>query len=320
MPSSPKSLLFACAVFSLLGPLLQHCCSLLASIMVSLNIVFPSSRYFVSLSLFCVLLCASVPCDNSLCGWSGLPCGWGSSLCGWSGLPCSWGTLPCGWGSFLCGWSGLPCGWVSSLCGWSGLPCGWGSSLCGWSGLPCGWGTLPCGWGTCCSMGNSSCLNSSRPLFDELGNQLSDWHDQSQGSLYTIHGLFVYNPCGCVENSILQVPVHIYEHRYGSPVNEMLVDQSISIPSGNGSSRCHYTAISMKHCAPYMKQTVVSGSLVHDNIYIWQITQLQYASCMKHTVVTLHCLMTLHIFNRENFGFSVHCSFCYADDVTASIC
>ena len=35
-----------------------------------------------------------------------------------------------------------------------------------------------------------------------------------------------------------------------------------------------------------MKQTVVSGSLVHDNIYIWQIKQLQSASCMKHTVVT----------------------------------
>ena len=28
------------------------------------------------------MLCVSVPCDKSLCGWSGLPCGWGYSYCG----------------------------------------------------------------------------------------------------------------------------------------------------------------------------------------------------------------------------------------------
>ena len=28
------------------------------------------------------MLCVSVPCDKSLYGWSGLPCGWGYSYCG----------------------------------------------------------------------------------------------------------------------------------------------------------------------------------------------------------------------------------------------
>ena len=65
----------------------------------------------------------------------------------------------------------------------------------------------------------------------------------------------------------------------------MLVDQSNSISYEKGTSHCHCTAIYVKHCVSYMKQTVVSGSLAHDSSLIREITQLQYASCMPHAVV-----------------------------------
>ena len=42
----------------------------------------------------------------------------------------------------------------------------------------------------------------------------------------------------------------------------------------------------MKHCVSYMKQTVVWGSVACDSSLIHEITQLQYAYCMKHTVVS----------------------------------
>ena len=42
------------------------------------------------------MLCVSVPCDKSLCGWSGLPCGWGYSYCGRGKSPRSCSGLPCG--------------------------------------------------------------------------------------------------------------------------------------------------------------------------------------------------------------------------------
>ena len=86
-----------------------------------------------------------------------------------------------------------------------------------------------------------------------------------------------------------------------------------------GTCRCHCTAIYMKHCVSYMKQTVVWGSVARDSSLIHEITQLQYAYCMKHTVVCGHFLLAIHIFNREDFGFCAHCSFCYIDDITASI-
>ena len=44
------------------------------------------------------MLCVSVPCDKSLCGWSGLPCGWGYSYCGRGKSPRSCSGLPCGKG------------------------------------------------------------------------------------------------------------------------------------------------------------------------------------------------------------------------------
>ena len=53
-----------------------------------------------------------------------------------------------------------------------------------------------------------------------------------------------------------------------------------------GTSRCHCTAIYMRHCVSYMKQTVVWGSVARDSSLIHEITQLQYAYCMKHTVVS----------------------------------
>ena len=85
-----------------------------------------------------------------------------------------------------------------------------------------------------------------------------------------------------MKNSALQVPVDLDVYRYRS-AHEVFVDQS---PYGEGTSRCHCTAIYVKHRVSYMKQTVVSGSLAHDSSLICEITQLQYASCMKHTVVS----------------------------------
>ena len=158
---------------------------LLTTKMVSLHVRFPSTQYFIAfVCVFCVILCVSVCCDKSLCGWSGLPCGWG--------------TLPCGWGHSHYGRG-------NSLCSCSGLPCGNGHAQCGTNDLQVdsdwGIGRLPF-W-----------LNNNRPLFDELGNALSGW-DESQSRLCSICGLFVYNPCSCMENLTLQVPVHMYVYRY----------------------------------------------------------------------------------------------------------
>ena len=75
----------------------------------------------------------------------------------------------------------------------------------------------------------------------------------------------------CSKNSALHMPVHVYRNK---SADEMIVSQTISIPSEKGSSRCHYIAMSAKHCVSYMKQTVVSGSLAHDNLLIQGITQL----------------------------------------------
>ena len=77
--------------------------------MVSMYVHFPSSRYFVAfVCVFCVVLCVSVPCDKSLCGWSGLPCGWGYSYCGRGKSPRSCSGLPCGKGhAELCSTSDL---------------------------------------------------------------------------------------------------------------------------------------------------------------------------------------------------------------------
>ena len=64
------------------------------------------------------------------------------------------------------------------------------------------------------------------------------------------------------------------------------VDKRNSISYGKGTSRCHCTAIYMKHYVSYMKQTVVWGSVACDSSLIREITQLQHAYCMKHTVVS----------------------------------
>ena len=52
--------------------------------------------------------------------------------------------------------------------------------------------------------------NSSRPLFDEWGNALSGRNNESQSRLCTIHGMFVYNPCCCMEISALHMSVDVY--------------------------------------------------------------------------------------------------------------
>ena len=164
------------------------------------------------------------------------------------------------------------CGRGKSPRSCSGLPCGKGhAELCSTSDLQVhsDWviGRLP------------FCLqNSSRPLFDEWGNALSGRNNGSQSR-------FVYNLCCCMEISALHVPVDVYIFRY-RPAHKAFVDKRNSIPYIKGTSRCHCMAIYMKHCVSYMKQTVVWGSVAHDSSLIHEITQLQYASCMKHTVVS----------------------------------
>ena len=79
-----------------------------------------------------------------------------------------------------------------------------------------------------------------------------------------------------MENSALHMPVDVYIFRY-RPAREPFVDKRKSIPYGKGTSRCHCTAVYMKHCVSYMKQTVVWGSVTCDSSLIREITQLQYA-------------------------------------------
>ena len=88
-----------------------------------------------------------------------------------------------------------------------------------------------------------------------------------------------------MEISALHMPFDVYIFRY-RPAHEAFVDKRNSISYGKGTSHCHCMAIYMKHCVSYMKQTVVWGSVARDSSLIHEITQLQYAYCMKHTVVS----------------------------------
>ena len=166
---------------------------------------------------------------------------------------------------------------MKSFCGLRGLHCGKGLALWCASDVDIAHyyvnsGRLP------------FCLNSSRPLCHMWGRAFSGWHE-AQSTLCNICDSVVANLCCCTGYSTLQVPVHMYIYRYRAEAHEMFVVQSLTIPSGSGSSRSHYTGIDVKHCAPYMKQTVISGSLTHGSVYIKQRTQLQYSSYTKHTVV-----------------------------------
>ena len=84
--------------------------------------------------------------------------------------------------------------------------------------------------------------------------------------------------------SALHMPVDVCIFRY-RPAHEAFVDKRNSISYGKGTSRCNCTAIYRKHCVSYIKQTVVWESVARDDSPICEITQLQYAYCMKHTVV-----------------------------------
>ena len=127
--------------------------------MVSVHIQLPPLRYFVAfISVFCVILCVSVPCYMP-------PRGWGEMLCGWSVMPCGWG-----WGTLPCGWGYSQCGEIKSFCGLRGLHCGKGLAL--WCARDVdivhyyvNSGRLP------------FCLNSSRPLFDMWDHTFSGWHE-----------------------------------------------------------------------------------------------------------------------------------------------
>ena len=140
------------------------------------------------------------------------------------------------------------------------VPCD--KPLCGWSGLPCGWGTLLCGWGYS-YFGRGKSPRSCSGLPSGKGH----------AELCSTSDLQVH----------VVVDVYIFRYR---PAHEAFVDQRNSIPYGKGTSRCHCTAVYMKHCVSYMQQTVVWGSVAHDSSLFREITQLQYASCMKHTVVS----------------------------------
>ena len=96
-----------------------------------------------------------------------------------------------------------------------------------------------------------SCWNGSRPLFDEWGNVLSCWHNQSHSSSHTSHGLCAYNPYCCMEKAALQVTVDIDVYSY-RPAHEALVHQRNSIPCGKGTSRYHCMAIYVKHCVSFI--------------------------------------------------------------------
>ena len=86
-------------------------------------------------------------------------------------------------------------------------------------------------------------------------------------------------------NAILEMPVFMYVYSY-RPQSHKIINQDVSLPCGNGSPRCHYTAILVKHCASYMKLTVVSRPIVHGDLFIWQRTQLYHAACMKDIVLS----------------------------------
>ena len=59
----------------------------------------------------------------------------------------------------------------------------------------------------------------------------------------------------------------------------------------------------MKHCVSYMKQTVVWGSVACDSSVIREITQLQYAYCMKHTVVSWPFSLVHTYIQQRRFWF-----------------
>ena len=50
--------------------------------MISMHVHFRLRGISSPSSVFCVILCVSVPCDKPLCGWGTLPSGWGYSYCG----------------------------------------------------------------------------------------------------------------------------------------------------------------------------------------------------------------------------------------------
>ena len=145
--------------------------------------------------------CVSVPCDKPLCGWSGLPRGWGYSHNG-RGI------------SLLC--TAIVACPVHRVQKCLQVHSDWGI------------GRLPL---------------TIVEYSDEWGNAL--W------LAWWITKQIVYNPWPvCLQSMLLYVEfnsasasAHVYRHR--SQAHEMFVDQSISIPSGNGFSSCHYTAISV---------------------------------------------------------------------------
>ena len=68
-----------------------HQAATVTTIMVSLHIRLPSRYFFTFSSVFCTILCVSVPCYMTPCGWGKMLCGWSNSLCG-----CDWAEMLCG--------------------------------------------------------------------------------------------------------------------------------------------------------------------------------------------------------------------------------
>ena len=113
-------------------------------------------------------------------------------------------------------------------------------------------------------------------LMSGVMHSLARIMDRKADCVQSTYGMFVYNPCCCMEISALPVDVYIFRYR---PAHEAFVDKRNFIPYGKGTSRCHCTAIYMKHCVSYMKQTVVWGSVAHDSSLIREITA---AICILH--------------------------------------
>ena len=110
---------------------------------------------------------------------------------------------------------------------------------------------------------------------------------QSMACLFTIHA-------AVWKFSTTRVSTEIIRYR---PTHEAFVDKRNSIPYGNGTSRCHCTAIYMKHCVSCTKHTVVLGSVAQDSSLIREITQLQFLlhrrRHFKHTLALARTLTLL---------------------------
>ena len=184
----------------------------------------PSSRYFVA-SFFCAILCASVPCNihsvaGVVCPVAGAYYPVARVMYTVLGEIYSFAGVIHTVDGVVCPLAGViykVLGEIHSVTRVSGG--GGGGSLCSRS--------------VCHIISDlstvrlPSCWNSGRPIFDEWDSVLSGRHNQSHSSSHTSHGLCACNPCSCMENSALQVPVDVYVYKYRSEQEVFVYHNSI---------------------------------------------------------------------------------------------